>query len=142
MESGPQDTPLERKFWEGLEKAMTQSQENCLYSDHRLTCERWGGDWCNRFFGVCASFVPAKCYYAGTFIWVALKKFYLLSCDGRFSFFALFQQWKEIYRRWGTMAWHSKIPAGKTGKGECIGNYYLGEKAKRDGCSCTARRQA
>ena len=24
---------------------MIQSQENCLYSSHRLTCERWEGDW-------------------------------------------------------------------------------------------------
>ena len=24
--------------------AMNWSQENCLIDDHRLTCERWGGD--------------------------------------------------------------------------------------------------
>ncbi|MDF2572122.1 MAG: hypothetical protein K0R55_3726, partial [Sporomusa sp.] len=24
--------------------AMILSQENCLYNDHRFTCERWGGD--------------------------------------------------------------------------------------------------
>ncbi len=30
-------------------KAMIQSQENCLYSNHRLTCERWGGDLRARF---------------------------------------------------------------------------------------------
>jgi hypothetical protein len=29
--------------------AMIQSQENCLYSNHRLTCERWGGDLRARF---------------------------------------------------------------------------------------------
>ncbi len=28
---------------------MIQSQENCLYSNHRLTCERWGGDLRARF---------------------------------------------------------------------------------------------
>jgi len=29
---------------------MIWSQENCLIGNHRLTCERWGGDWFMLFY--------------------------------------------------------------------------------------------
>jgi hypothetical protein len=29
---------------------MNQSQENCLSDNHRLTCERWGGDYASRLY--------------------------------------------------------------------------------------------
>jgi hypothetical protein len=36
--------PLDLKFWEGVGVAMIRSQKNCLFENHRFTCERWGGD--------------------------------------------------------------------------------------------------
>jgi hypothetical protein len=37
--------PLERIVLGRFGGAMILSQENCLYNDHRFTCERWGGDF-------------------------------------------------------------------------------------------------
>jgi hypothetical protein len=31
-------------------EVMILSQENCLYNNHRLTCERWGGDYLGSLF--------------------------------------------------------------------------------------------
>ena len=41
----PQEMPLEHLVLGRFERAMNQSQENCLFDNHRLTCERWGGDF-------------------------------------------------------------------------------------------------
>jgi len=37
---------------EGDPTAMILSQENYLSWNHRLTCERWGGDWAKAFSGI------------------------------------------------------------------------------------------
>ena len=66
---------------------MIQSQENCLFGNHRWTHERWEGD----LYKSCVHLFPAI-FIAGNFNGSVRTSYsiYPTSCSGRFSLFFLF----------------------------------------------------